>query len=138
MKGKALGREILGEVVGIVTPDTILCWFHELVARKYDGSRKRGSGRLRTEADVVVMIVEMTNENPLWGYTRLRGALHQLGYEIGRNTIKRILNDHGIEPAPDRGRKTPWKTFLAAHWSAIDAADFFTVAARPLHAWRCG
>ena len=69
----------------------------------------------------------MATENPRLGYTRLRGVLHHLGHEIGRNTIKRILNDHGIEPAPERGRKTPWKTFLAAHWDAIAAADFFTV-----------
>jgi len=40
--------------------------------------------------------------------------------------VKRILNDHGIEPAPERGQRTPWKTFLAAHWDAIAAADFFT------------
>ena len=64
---------------------------------------------------------------PCWGYTRLRGALHHLGHEIGRNTSKRVLNDHGIEPAPERGQKTPWKTFMTAHWDAIAAADFFTV-----------
>src|SRR5262249_50527019 len=29
--------------------------------------------------------------------------------------------------APDRGANTPWKTFLAAHWDALAAADFFTV-----------
>jgi hypothetical protein len=44
-----------------------------------------------------------------------------------RNTIKAILQNHGIEPAPERGAKTPWKTFLAAHWEGLAAADFFTV-----------
>ena len=43
------------------------------------------------------------------------------------NTVKRVLNDHGIEPAPERGRRTPWKTFLGAHWEALAALDFFTV-----------
>jgi putative transposase len=38
-----------------------------------------------------------------------------------------ILKDHGIEPAPERGANTPWKTFLAAHWDGLAAADFFTV-----------
>src|SRR5947199_493342 len=38
-----------------------------------------------------------------------------------------ILKDHGIEPAPERGTKMPWKTFLAAHWDGLAAADFFTV-----------
>ena len=43
------------------------------------------------------------------------------------NTIKAMLKDHGIEPAPERGTGTPWTTFLAAHWDALAAADCFTV-----------
>ena len=41
---KALGRKTFEQFVGIVTPDTLLRWFRTLVARKYDGSAKRGSG----------------------------------------------------------------------------------------------
>ena len=69
----------------------------------------------------------MAIENPTWGYTRIKGALANLGIAVGRNTIKRILNGLGIVPAPERGLIMPWKTFLAAHWGAIAAADFFTV-----------
>jgi putative transposase len=46
---------------------------------------------------------------------------------VARNTIKAILNDHGIAPVPERGTNTPWKPFLAAHWDGLAAADFFTV-----------
>jgi transposase InsO family protein len=53
--------------------------------------------------------------------------LQHLGHDVGRNTIKAILKKHGVEPAPERGTKTPWKTFLAAHWDGLAAADFFTV-----------
>jgi transposase InsO family protein len=74
----------------------------------------------------------MATENPTWGYTRIRGGLKRLGHDVARNTIKAILNDHGIEPAPERGTKTPWKTFLAAHWDGLAAADFFTVEALTL------
>src|SRR5258707_888439 len=35
--------------------------------------------------------------------------------------------NRGIEPAAERGTKTPWKTFLTAHWDGLAAADFFTV-----------
>jgi putative transposase len=42
----------------------------------------------------------MATENPTWGYTRIRGALKHLGHEVARNTIKAILKDHGIAPAP--------------------------------------
>ena len=69
----------------------------------------------------------MAVENPSWGYTRIRGALANLGHDIARNTVKRILHDHGIEPAPERARRTPWKAFLQAHWDGLAACDLFTV-----------
>ena len=69
----------------------------------------------------------MAQENPTWGYTRLRGALHNLGHEVARNTIKNILLAHGLEPAPERGRRTSWHTFIKSHLGAIAGADFFTV-----------
>jgi putative transposase len=47
-KAKGLGRKILSEVATIVTPETLLAWHRKLIAEKYDGSRKRGSGRPRT------------------------------------------------------------------------------------------
>jgi transposase InsO family protein len=70
----------------------------------------------------------MERENT-WGYTRIRGALRNLGHEIGRNTIKRILQEHGIDPAPERGRRMSWATFIKAHLGAIVGMDFFTVEA---------
>src|SRR5262245_51484785 len=69
----------------------------------------------------------MASENPTWGYTRIRGGLKHLGHDVARNTIKAILKDHGIAPAPERHTTIPWKTFLAAHWDGLAAADFFTV-----------
>ena len=41
--------------------------------------------------------------------------------------MKRILRDHGIDPASERSQRTPWKTFLLAHWAGFAAADFSTV-----------
>jgi transposase InsO family protein len=127
VKGKALGRRRLGDIAGIVTPDTILRWYRRFVAKKYAGSKKRVPGRPSTKPNIAALVVRMANENPTWGYTRIRGGLKSLGHEVARNTIKAILKDHGIEPAPERGLKTPWKTFLAAHWDGLAAADFFTV-----------
>src|SRR5262245_56770776 len=127
VKGKALGRRRLGDIAGSVTPDTILRWYRQLVAQKYGGSKKRAPGRPITRPDIAALVVRMANENPTWGYTRIRGALKSLDHEVARNTIKAILKDYGIEPAPERSTKTPWKTFLAAHWDGVAAADFFTV-----------
>src|SRR5262249_43230607 len=127
VKGKVVGRRRLAAIAGIVTPDTILRWYRTLVAKKYDGSKARRPGRPRTKADIAALGVRMANENPTWGYTRIRGGLRALGHEVARNTIKAIIMDHGIEPAPQRGANMPWKTFLAAHWDGLAAADFFTV-----------
>jgi hypothetical protein len=44
-KAKPLGRARLRELSPIVTPDTLLRWYRELVAQKYDGSARRGPGR---------------------------------------------------------------------------------------------
>ncbi len=127
VKGKALGRKLLVDVAGIVTPDTILRWYRALIAKKYDGSQRRGAGRPRTAQQIAELVVRIATENPRFGYTRIRDALGNRGIELGRSTVKRILAAHGIEPAPERGRRTPWKTVLRAHWDAIAAADFFTV-----------
>jgi len=67
----------------------------------------------------------MARENPRWGYTRIRGALYNVGHEIGRNTIKRILLENGFDPIRRKGMS--WETFLKAHWGAIAATDFFSV-----------
>ncbi len=127
VRGQKLGREALAHVVGIVTPDTILRWYRRLIAHKYDGSGSRRRGRPSTPQAIAELVVQMAVENPRWGYTRIRGALANLGHEISRNTVKRILVDHGIAPAPERSRQMSWKTFLRAHWDGLAAADLFTV-----------
>ena len=73
------------------------------------------------------MVVRMAKENREWGYLRIRGALSNLGHQLSRGTIADILKRNGIEPSPERSRKTSWKDFLSQHWELIVAADFFTV-----------
>jgi transposase InsO family protein len=125
-KGKALGRRALKEIASIVTPDTILRWHRQLIAQKWTHKR-RSPGRPRTMREIADLAVRMACENSLWGYSRIQGALENLGHRVGRTTIASILKQHGIEPAPERGRRVTWSQFLKAHWSVLAAADFFTV-----------
>jgi putative transposase len=108
-RAKGLGRKLLAEVASIVTPETLLAWHRKLIAQKYDGSAQRGSGRPRTRQQIEALVVRLAEENRDWGYRRLQGALSHLGYKIARSTIAAILARHGIEPAPERHRKTTWK-----------------------------
>ena len=60
-----------------------------------------------TRQDVAELVVRMAVDNPRWGYTRIRGALSNLGHTIARTTVKRTLHDHGVDPAPERSRTCP-------------------------------
>ncbi len=129
VKGKALGRKTLLELTTIVTPDTILRWHRELVAKKWDHSHKRKSavGRPRIRQVIVDLILRFAQQNPSWGYDRIQGALANLRYHISDTTVANVLKAHGIEPAPDRKRQTTWATFLKAHWDVLAAIDFTTI-----------
>ena len=50
-----------------------------------------------------------------------------MGHTVARETVRNILKEHGIVPAPERRKRTPWSTFLKSHWDCIAAADLFTV-----------
>ena len=126
-KGKAEGRRVLSEIETLVTPDTILQWHRELIVRKYDGSEGRGPGRPAVAQEIRELVVRMATANERWGYTRIVGELAKVGHQVSRSTVRRILREHGIGPAPERLSHMPWSKFLAAHWEAIAAADFFTV-----------
>ena len=77
-------------------------WYRKLIAKKYDGSKTRGPGRPRTAMELADLVARIASENPNFGYTKIRDALRNLGHNLGRNTIKRILLTYGIEPAPER------------------------------------
>ena len=59
--GKKLGHKALGEVATLATPDTILRWYRELVAKKYDGSARRGPGRAGHTAKISASCATATN-----------------------------------------------------------------------------
>jgi transposase InsO family protein len=121
--GHRLGRTVLGEVATLVTPDTILRWHRQLIARKWTAQRRR-VGRPGVLREIRQLTIRMARENSTWGYRRIQGALRNLGHCVARSTVATILQAEGIGPVPERPMS--WRTFLAAHWGAIAAADFFT------------
>jgi hypothetical protein len=60
--GKRLGRKGLAAVATIASPETILRWYRELVAKKYDGTQQRGQGRPKTVAEVAALVVWIARE----------------------------------------------------------------------------
>ena len=68
----------------------------------------------------------MAPENREWGDTRIRGALGNLGQQVARGPIANVRKERGLEPAPERKKRTTWRECLAAHGDVL-AADCFTL-----------
>jgi hypothetical protein len=66
-KAQSLGRKVLNELETQLTPDTLLRWYRELVARKWDYSHRRGPGRPGTKKTIVAIVLQMAVEYPSWG-----------------------------------------------------------------------
>ena len=73
------------------------------------------------------LIVRMATENREWGSTRIRGARGNLGQQVARGPLANVRKERGLEPAPERKKRTTWREFLAAHGDVLAAADCFTV-----------
>jgi putative transposase len=128
VRGKALSPAERKACCQIVSPQTLLDWFRKLAVKKYDSSANRKTpGRPRKPEHIRELVIRLANENPSWGYTKIRDALRGLKHDIARSTVASILQEAGIEPEPDRSRKKTWKQFLESHWETLYACDFFAI-----------
>jgi len=126
-KARAVGRKALLDLETIVSPDTLLRWHRRLIAEKWNFVHRREPGRPGIMQKISALIVRMAQDNPGWGYTRIQGALANLGHRVGRGTVANVLKRNGIEPSPERSKRTTWSAFLKAHWKVLAASDFLTV-----------
>src|SRR5438309_10295245 len=108
-------RRRLAELATLVTPDTLLHGIESLSLRNMMAASAADLGdHARAQSW------------KLWWFAwRKRMGVGAIGgfrvpypfeAQLARSTIAAILERHGIEPAPERNRKTTWKEFLARHW----------------------
>ncbi|ONI93004.1 integrase, partial [Saccharothrix sp. ALI-22-I] len=119
-----------------VTPGTLLAWHRRFVARKWDHTARRRTGRPPTRAAIKSLVLRLARENPRWGHRRIQGELARLGHHIAHSTVWQVLHDAGIDPVPRRCGPT-WREFLTTQAGSIIAADFLhidTVLGRRLYA----
>jgi putative transposase len=109
-----------------VTPATLLARHRRLVARKWDYASRRRPGRPSTAAAVRKLVIRIAAENPGRGRRRVQGEPVRLGHRIAASTVRQILHDAGIGPAPRRAGPA-WKQFLTAQARGVIAVDFVHV-----------
>ncbi|WP_319461404.1 transcriptional regulator [Micromonospora sp. RTP1Z1] len=109
----------------LVRPDTVLRWHRDLLARRHAAkSWPKRPGQPRTVRSIRLLVLRLARENPTWGYRRIHGELLVLGIKVAASTVWEILNDAGIDPAPER-TSTTWADFLRCQADALLACDFF-------------
>jgi putative transposase len=81
-------------------------------------------GRPCIVCSIRLLVLRLARENPGCGYRRIQGKLLVLGVKIAASTVREILRQARIDPAPDRS-STTWASFLRSQADALLACDFF-------------
>ena len=127
-KAKRLSRNMLEQCTELFTVDTIMRWYRQLVAKKYDGSQNRTSpGRPQIGQEIVNLVIRFKEENPRWGYQKITDQIVYLGHKISKSSVKNILIENGYDPEPDLTVKSTWHEFINSLWDVLAACDFFTI-----------
>jgi putative transposase len=109
----------------LVTPQTLLRWHRELVRRRWTYPSAR-SGRPPIDTETRELVLRLARENSRWGYQRIAGELNKLGLVVSPSTVRRVLANAGLGPAPRRSGPS-WREFLRAQAASVVACDFFCV-----------
>ncbi len=83
-------------------------------------------GRPPLDASVRALILRLAGENPRWGYRRIVGELKGLGVVVSATTVRTVVTDAGLPPAPARAGMS-WRAFLRQQAATTLACDFLTV-----------
>jgi len=110
------------EKLFIVKPEIVIKWHRTAFRLYWRRKSKHKDGRPKVEREVIELIRQIANDNPLWGVPRIHGEMKKLGFNISQSTVQRYV--------PKRNGRTTgqrWKTFLKNHSKEIISVDFLTV-----------
>jgi len=105
----------------LVRPDTVVAWYRRAFAWHLTRKSRRRPGRPNVAAEILKLIRDMSQANPLWGAPRIHGELLKLGIGVAQSSVAKYLR---------RPRKPPsqtWRTFLTNHMEQMASIDFLLV-----------
>src|SRR5262249_15047709 len=103
----------------IIRPETLVRW-HRAGFRRYWRWKSRPlGGRPQIDADLRVLIRQMSLDNPLWGAPRIHGELLKLGFEVAQSSVAKYMVKRCGPPSQG------WRSFLHIHAPDIAAMDLF-------------
>ena len=111
----------LARSVRVVKPETVLRWYRMGFRTYWRWRSQKGAGRPKIDRGLRDLIRRMSQDNPLWGASRIHGELLMLGFKVAQSTVSKYMT---------RSRRPPsqsWKTFLRNHADAIAAIDLCVV-----------
>ena len=76
---------------------------------------------------MIALVERLARENPTWGYQRVQRELLKLGHRLAASSIRRILRQRHVPPAPRRATQLTWRRFLQTQAATILACDLFQV-----------
>ena len=105
----------------VVQPETILRWHRAGFKMFWRWKSRNRAGRPKIDRELRDLIRRMSEENPLWGASRIHGELLMLGFEVAQSTVSKYMMRSPKPPSQS------WKTFLRNHAEAIAAIDLCVV-----------
>ena len=109
------------DVVQVVQPETVLRWRRAGFRIYWRWKSRKRVGRPRIDRGLRDLIRRMSQENPLWGASRIHGELLMLGFEVAQSTVSKYMPRRRSPPSQS------WKTFLRNHAETIAAIDMCVV-----------
>jgi hypothetical protein len=102
-----LPMDKLRQLLLLVRPHTILRWHrNQLKPRHAATCTPKRRRRPPTVRSIRTLVLRPARENSPRGYRRIHGELTALGIKIAASTVREILKEHGIPPAPERESTT--------------------------------
>jgi putative transposase len=114
------------EALVIVKPETLMGWHRK--GFQLFWKWKSQAGRPRLPENIRKLIVQMAQENPIWGQARVAAELSvKLGIYVSPRTVRPYWPREPERRDHRRTSSQNWRTFVRNHAQSIVACDFLVV-----------